>query len=61
MTETEKKTTTETTRTGGDAVELRRQYYREYRARNKDKVREWNAAYWQRKAQKAAKNNDHAV
>ena len=42
------------------AAELRRQYVREYRARNKDRVRKWNAAYWERKAaQKAAKPNDN--
>ena len=40
------------------AVEARRAYQREYmrdwRARNKDKVRAYNAAYWARKAQQGA-------
>ncbi len=30
--------------------ETRAQYYREWRAKNKDKVREYNRTYWQRKA-----------
>lgn len=34
------------------AVEMRRQYYREYRARNKERVKQWNAAYWAKKAQR---------
>lgn len=36
------------------AADLRRQYLREYRRRNKDKVREWNSRYWERKAEKVA-------
>ena len=35
--------------------ETRAQYYREWRAKNKDKVREYNRAYWaKRTAKKAA-------
>lgn len=34
------------------ALELRRAYLREWRARNKDKVRQQTERYWQRKAQK---------
>ena len=34
------------------AKEIKRQYYREYRARNKDKTREINKRYWERKAAK---------
>ncbi len=36
------------------AVELRRAYQREWRRKNKDKVRANNRRYWERKAQKAA-------
>lgn len=47
MSETTKQTVTD------KAAELRREYMREYRRRNKDKVAAWNKAYWQRKAEKA--------
>lgn len=33
------------------AVEMRREYLREWRAANKDKVKEYNRSYWERKAQ----------
>ena len=36
------------------ALELRREYQREGRRKNKDKVRANNLRYWERKAQKAA-------
>lgn len=32
------------------AAEARRAYYRAWRAANKDKVRQYNERYWQRKA-----------
>lgn len=32
-----------------------RQYKREWRARNPDKVRQYNARYWEKKAQDAAR------
>lgn len=35
------------------ALELRRAYQREWRLKNKDKVRANNRRYWERKAQKA--------
>lgn len=35
------------------AKEMRREYMREYRRQNKDKVATWNKTYWQRKAEKA--------
>ena len=38
--------------------ELKRQYYREYRAKNKDKTREINKRYWERKAKKAREKDD---
>lgn len=34
------------------ALELRREYHREWRRKNKDKVRANNLCYWERKAQK---------
>ena len=34
------------------ALELRREYQREWRRKNKDKVRASNLRYWERKAQK---------
>lgn len=39
----------------------RNRYYREYRARNRDRVKEINARYWEKKAKEAAeKENAHA-
>lgn len=35
------------------ALELKRAYLREWRKRNKDKVRAQTERYWQRKAEKA--------
>lgn len=35
------------------AHELRREYQRNYRARNPDKVRTWNRDYWLKKARNA--------
>ena len=34
------------------AAEERREYYRQWRAKNKDKVRESNRRYWERRAEK---------
>lgn len=36
------------------ALELRREYQRKWRRKNKDKVRANNLRYWERKAQKAS-------
>lgn len=36
------------------AKEARRAYMREWRSRNKDKVREANRRYWERRAEKLA-------
>lgn len=33
------------------ALEMRREYLRKWRAANKDKVKRYNAAYWERKSQ----------
>lgn len=32
----------------------RREYYRQWRAKNKDRVREYNARYWKRRAERMA-------
>jgi len=45
------------------ALEERRRYHREYRARNKEKVNKQNANYWKRKAEKRLQteiNNEEA-
>jgi hypothetical protein len=34
------------------AAELRREYYRKWRAQNPDKVKKYNSEYWRRKAAK---------
>lgn len=34
-----------------EAAALRREYNRRWRQRNKDKIREYNAAFWARKAE----------
>ncbi len=36
------------------AIEVRRAYQREWRSKNKDKVKEYNANYWSKKAEKDA-------
>lgn len=43
------------TKLGKNAVRERREYFRQWRAKNKDKVRESNRRYWERRA---AKRND---
>lgn len=35
------------------AVELRRAYQKAWRAKNKDRVREYNRRFWEKQAQKA--------
>ncbi len=35
------------------AAEERRKYFREWREKNKDKVRKYNRQYWERRAEKA--------
>lgn len=37
------------------ATESRKKYYAEWRAKNKDKVREYNARYWAKRAEREAK------
>lgn len=43
------------------AAEERREYYRQWRAKNKDKVRENNRRYWERRAAKRAQAEQEAV
>ena len=43
------------------AAEERRQYYRQWRAKNKDKVRENNRRYWERRATKKNQAEQEAV
>lgn len=43
------------------AAEERRKYYRQWRAANKDKVRESNRRYWERRAAKKAQAEQEAV
>lgn len=40
------------------AREAQRAYMREWRRKNKDKVRSNNLRYWERKAQKAVQNEE---
>ena len=41
-----------------NARELNREYQRKWRAKNKDKVKQYNQNYWQKKAEQLAKEND---
>lgn len=40
------------------ARELCRAYQREWRAKNKDKVKKYNREYWQKKAEQLVKENE---
>lgn len=40
------------------ALEMRREYLRNWRAANKEKVKEYNRTYWERKAQERKKEQD---
>ena len=40
-----------------DAKEMRRQYLREWRKKNPDKVKQYNREYWERKAAQMKKEN----
>lgn len=40
------------------ALEARREYYRDWRAANKDKVKQYNRSYWERKAQERKKRQN---
>lgn len=42
-------------------IAARRDYYRRWRKENRDKIRQYNANYWQRKAEQTARERkDHA-
>lgn len=44
-----------------DAIrEARNQYYRDYRAKNRDKIKEINSRYWARRAAKAKEDEHNA-
>lgn len=38
------------------AVEARKEYYRQWRAKNRERVKEYNRSYWARKAQAAERS-----
>lgn len=40
------------------AKEARRQYSREWRRKNKDRIREINARYWRRRAERMAERKE---
>ena len=44
-----------------DAVSVRNEYMRNWRHRNADKVRAANQRYWQKKAEKMAKEREEAA
>ena len=37
-------------RLSGEALRMKREYFRNWRKKNRDKVRRYNAEYWQKKA-----------
>lgn len=44
------------------AIKLRREYYREWRKRNKDRVRTYNKRYWEHRVERensTLNKNDH--
>lgn len=41
------------------AKKARAEYTRKYRKEHPEKVREWNRRFWEKQAEKAAKNSDH--
>lgn len=38
----------------------RREYYRQWRAKNKDRVREYNARYWAKRAERSAQRQNES-
>lgn len=40
------------------ALEMRREYLRNWRAANKEKVKEYNRTYWEKKAQERKNRQD---
>ena len=49
------KNATHTTGMSDAAKEARRAYLREWRAKNKDRIRDYNARYWAKRAKRANK------
>ena len=49
------------TKTIDEAAQARREYYKAWRAKNKDKVKQYNAAYWIRRAARAAEASAEEV
>lgn len=43
------------------AAEIRRAYQKEWRAKNKDKVREYNRRFWEKQAEKQAESAKKAA
>lgn len=43
-----------------EAIALRREYLRNWRAKNRDKVREYNARYWAKRLEREAKAAEQA-
>ena len=44
-----------------EAIEARREYKRRWYEANKEKVKQYNAAYWERKAKKSRENGKDKV
>lgn len=42
-----------------EAIAIRREYLRNWRAKNRDKVREYNARYWTKRLEREAKAAGH--
>lgn len=44
-----------------EAKVLKRKYHREWQRKNKDKVKEYNERYWERKAEELRRGNTEEV
>lgn len=42
-------------------AEIRRAYQKKWRARNKDRVREYNRRFWERQAEKQSGNTEQPI
>ncbi len=43
------------------ATEARREYFRQWRAKNKDKVKEYNRKYWEKRASEKLQTREATV
>ncbi len=43
------------------AIQARREYYKKWRAKNKERVREYNRRFWEKKAGEHTKNAEKAA